>query len=155
MQEALVIIVMPSASWDIWVILVENNTSALFVKNSANCGARTSCRVELRRNETSEQWGEEEECACGTFLLTHLSSDATPHLICWSISLLTFYVGLNLAPTYCLCGANNLGCMSHGLTHMGFEISRNFGKVYLEICQTLLLVYIPVFHHRLLSWTFS
>jgi hypothetical protein len=35
-------------------------------------------------------------------------------------------VGLNLALTPCLCAANNLGCMSHGLIHMGFEISRNF-----------------------------
>jgi hypothetical protein len=58
-------------------------------------------------------------------LLTHLPSDATPHLICWSASLPTSHVGLNLAPTSCLCAANNLDCMSHGLIHMGFEISRN------------------------------
>jgi hypothetical protein len=62
----------------------------------------------------------------GTPLLTHLPSGATPHLICWSISLPTFNVGLNLAPTSCIYAAINLGCMSDGLTHTGFEISRNF-----------------------------
>jgi hypothetical protein len=85
--------------------------------NSANRGARA------RRVETSE---EEEERACDTSLLTHLPSGATPHLICWSTSLPTSHVGLNLAPTSCLCAANNLGCITNGLTHMGFEISRNF-----------------------------
>jgi hypothetical protein len=49
-----------------------------------------------------------------------------PHLICWSTCLPTFHVGLNLAPVSCLCATNNLGCMSHGLIHMGFDISRNF-----------------------------
>jgi hypothetical protein len=82
--------------------------------NSANRGAR---RVVSRRAS------EEEERACGTSLLTHLPSGATPHLICWCTSVPTFHVGLNLAPTPCLCAANKLGCMSHGLTHMGFEIS--------------------------------
>jgi hypothetical protein len=81
-----------------------------------------SCRVETRR--ASEE--EEEERACGSSLLTHLPSGATSHLIYWSTSLPTFHVGLNLAPTPCLCAAKNMGCMSHGLTHMGFEISRNF-----------------------------
>jgi hypothetical protein len=83
--------------------------------------ARASSRVESRR--ASE---EEEERACDTSLLTHLPSGATPHLICWSTSLPTFYVGLNLAPTSCLCAAKNMDCISHGLTHMGFQISRNF-----------------------------
>jgi hypothetical protein len=81
-----------------------------------------TCRVETRR--ASEE--EEEEHACGTSLLTHLPSGATPHLIYWSISLPTFHVGLNLAPTSCLCAAKNLGYITNGLTHMGFEISRNF-----------------------------
>jgi hypothetical protein len=89
--------------------------------NSANRGARA--HVVSSRDETSE---EEEERACGTSLLTHLPSGATPHLICWSTSLSTFHVGLNLAPTSYLCAAKNLGCITNGLTHMGFEISRNF-----------------------------
>jgi hypothetical protein len=70
-----------------------------------------TCRVESRRGSEEE---EEEERACGTSLLTHLLSGATPHLICWSTSLPTFYVGLNLAPTTCLCAAKNMGC-----SHMG------------------------------------
>jgi hypothetical protein len=90
--------------------------------NFANRGARASRRVVSRR--ASEE--EEEERACGTSLLTHLPSGATPHLICWSTSLPTFHVGLNLAPTPCLCASKNLGCIPNGLTHMGFEISRNF-----------------------------
>jgi hypothetical protein len=94
--------------------------------NSANRGARThrdvSSRVETRRASKEE----EEERVCGTSLLTHLLSGATPHLIYWSTSLPTSHVGLNLAPTSCLCVAKNLGCISNGLTHMGFEISRNF-----------------------------
>jgi hypothetical protein len=84
-----------------------------------------SCRDETRR--ASEE--EEEECACGTSLLTHLPSGATPHLICWSTSLPTFHVALNLAPTPCLCAAKNMSYMSHGLTQMGFEISRNFSNL--------------------------
>jgi hypothetical protein len=43
---------------------------------------RASCRVVSSRDETrraSEE--EEEERACGTSLLTHLPSGATPHLI--------------------------------------------------------------------------
>jgi hypothetical protein len=78
-----------------------------------------------RRVETSET-SKEEERACGTPILTCLLSDATPHLICWSTSLPTFYVGLNLASTSCLFAAKNLGCMLYGLTHIGFKISRNF-----------------------------
>jgi hypothetical protein len=81
-----------------------------------------SCRDETRR--ASEE--EEEERACGTSFLTHLPSGATPHLICWSTSLSTFHVRLNLAPTSCLYATNKLDCISHGLTHMGFEIYRNF-----------------------------
>jgi hypothetical protein len=77
-----------------------------------------------RQDETSEE--EEEERACSTSLLTHLPSGATPHLICSSTFLPTFHVGLNLAPTTCLCAAKNLGCIPNGLTHMGFDISRNF-----------------------------
>jgi hypothetical protein len=92
--------------------------------NSANRGTRA--RVVASRVETRRASEEEEERTCGTSLLTHLPCGATPHLICWSTSLPTFHVGLNLASTPCLCAANNLGCMSHGLTHMGFEISRNF-----------------------------
>jgi hypothetical protein len=152
------------------VFLCSKKISSAPRLNSANRGVRVvSWRDETRR--ASEE--EEEERMCGTFLLTHLSSGATPHLICWSTSLQTFHVGLNLAPTSCLCAAKNLGCMSHGLTHKGFEISRNlwnllwatrFGpnistishqisNAHLEICQTSLFVYIPVFQQRLLSWT--
>jgi hypothetical protein len=108
------------------VFLCSKKISSAPRLNSANRGARARhdvlSRDEMRR--ASEE--EEEERACGTSLLTHLPSGATPHLICWSTSLPTFYVGLNLASTPCLYTANNLGCMSHGLTHMGFEISRNF-----------------------------
>jgi hypothetical protein len=89
--------------------------------NSANRGARTL--VVMCRDETRRASEEDEKRACGTSLLTHLPSGATLHLICWSTSLLTFHVGLNLATTSCLCASNKLGCMSHGLTHMGFEIS--------------------------------
>jgi hypothetical protein len=137
--------------------------------------ARASWRVESRRDETrrASEEEEEEERACGTSLLTHLPSGATPHLICWSTSLPTFHVGLKLAPTPCLYVAKNLGCKSHGLTHMGFEISRNFwnlvwaklkwpnistiphqiSNAHLEIYQTPILVYIPAFQQRVLSWT--
>jgi hypothetical protein len=94
------------------VFLCSKKISSAPRLNSTNHGA---CRV-----ETSE---EEEERVCGTSLLTHLPSCATPHLIYWSTSLPTFHVGLNLAPTSCLYATNKLGCMSHGLTHMGFEIS--------------------------------
>jgi hypothetical protein len=76
-----------------------------------------------RRVETSE---EEEERACGTSLLTHLPRGATPHLIYWSTPLPTFHVRVNLGPTSCLCAANKLGCISYELTHMDFEIYRNF-----------------------------
>jgi hypothetical protein len=93
--------------------------------NSANRSARETCRIVSSQVETRRA-SEEEECACGTSLLTHLPSGATPYLICWSTSLPTFHVGLNLAPTSFLCAANNLGCMSHRLTQMGFKISRNF-----------------------------
>jgi hypothetical protein len=110
------------------VFLCSKKISSAPRLNSANCGARVhrdvSSRVETRR--ASEE--EEEERACGTSLLTHLPSGATPHLICWSTSLPTFHVGLNLAPTFSLCAAKNLGCMLHELTHMGFEISSNFLK---------------------------
>jgi hypothetical protein len=101
------------------VFLCSKKISSAPRLNSANYGPRArvmSSRVESRR--ASE---EEEERACGTSLLTHLPSGAIPHLICWSTSLLTFHVGLNLAPTPCLCAAKNMGCMSHGLTQMGFE----------------------------------
>jgi hypothetical protein len=84
-------------------------------------------RARIVSRRASEE--EEEERACGTSLPTHLPSVAIPHLICWSISLPTFHVRLNLAPISCLCVAKNLGCMSHGLTYMGFEISRNFGNL--------------------------
>jgi hypothetical protein len=115
------------------VFLCNKKISSALRLNSANRGARArtrrdmschvmSCRVEMRR--ASEE--EDEERVCGTSLLTHLPSGATLHLICWSTSLPTFHVGLNLAPTSCLCTAKNLGCISNGLTHMGFEISRNF-----------------------------
>jgi hypothetical protein len=107
------------------VFLCNKKISSTPRLNSANRGARmrrdVSCRVESSRDEMSEE--EEEERACGTSLLTHLPSGATPHLICWSTSLPTSYVGLNLAPTPCLCAVKNLGYMSHGFTHMGFEIS--------------------------------
>jgi hypothetical protein len=69
------------------------------------------------RIATSEE-EKEEERACDTSLLTHLPSGSTPHLICWSIFLPTFHVGLNLAPTSYLRATKNLGCMSHGLTHI-------------------------------------
>jgi hypothetical protein len=108
------------------VFLCTKKISSAPRRNSANRGARArrdvSSRVETR--QASEE--EEEEHACGTSLLTHLPSGATLHLICWSTSLPTFHVRLNLAPTPCIYATNNLGCMSHGLTHMGFEISRNF-----------------------------
>jgi hypothetical protein len=64
------------------------------------------------RDETSEEEEEEEERTCGTSLLTHLPSGSATHLICWSTSLPTFHVGLNLAPTSCHCAVNNLVCMS-------------------------------------------
>jgi hypothetical protein len=108
------------------VFLCSKNISSAPRLNSANrARARrdVSSRVETRRASEEE---EEEERACGTSLLTHLPSDATPHLICWSTSLPTFHMGLNLAPTPCLCATKNLGCIPNGLTHMGFEISRNF-----------------------------
>jgi hypothetical protein len=73
---------------------------------------------ESSRVETSERGG-----GARVWHFTHLPSGATPHLICWSISFPTFHVGLNLAHTLCLCAANKLGCISHGLTHMDFEIS--------------------------------
>jgi hypothetical protein len=57
-----------------------------------------SCRDDRASEEVEER-------VCGTPILTHLPSGATPHLICWSMSLPTFYVGLNLAPTFCLCTA--------------------------------------------------
>jgi hypothetical protein len=79
-----------------------------------------------RRDEMRRASEEEEERTCGTSLLTHLSSGATPYLICWSTFLPTFHVGLNLAPTSCLCTAKNLDCILNGLTHMSFEIFRNF-----------------------------
>jgi hypothetical protein len=106
------------------VFLCRKKISSAPRLNSANRGARARRDVSCRVGRASEE--EEEERACGTPLLTHLPSGATPHLICWSISLPTFHMGLNLAPTSCICAANKLGCMSHGLTHMGFEISRNF-----------------------------
>jgi hypothetical protein len=106
------------------VFLCSKKISSAPRLNSANRGARARrdvmCRVETRRASEEE---EAEERACGTSLLTHLPSGATLHLICWSTSLPTSHVGLNLAPTSCLCAAKNLGCMLHGLTHMGFKIS--------------------------------
>jgi hypothetical protein len=98
------------------VFLCSKKISSAPRLNSVNRGARI----------VSRRASEEEEHSCGTSLLTHLPSGATPHLICWSISLPTSHVGLNLAPTSYLCAAKNLGYMSHGLTHMSFEISRNF-----------------------------
>jgi hypothetical protein len=99
------------------VFLCSKKISSTPRLNSANRGAH---RVVSRRAS------EEEERMCGTSLLSHLPSGVTPHLIYWSTSLPTFYVRLNLASTSCLCAANNLGCMPHRLTHMGFEISINF-----------------------------
>jgi hypothetical protein len=96
------------------VFLCSKRISSASRLNSANHGARI----------TSSE--EEEERACGTSILTHLPSGATTHLICWSTSLPTFHVGLNLAPTSYLCAAKNLGCMSNGFTYMDFEIFKIF-----------------------------
>jgi hypothetical protein len=79
--------------------------------NSANrvhaSGHDVTCRVVSRRARRRRR-----RSVCGT---THLPSGATPYLIYWSTSLPTFHVGLNLAPTSCLCAAKNLGCISYGL----------------------------------------
>jgi hypothetical protein len=114
-----------------WLQLASCDAS---VKDSVKCSVfpmqqkdKLGSEVQFRKPWRARvEMSEEEERACGTSLLTHLPSGATPHLICWSTSLLTSHMGLNLAPTSCFCAANKLGCMSHGLTHMGFEISRNF-----------------------------
>jgi hypothetical protein len=100
------------------VFLCSEKISSAPRLNFANRGAR----VVTFRVETSE---EEEESACGTFSHSLTKWCNTPRYM-WSTSLPTFHMGLNLALTSCLCAANNLGCMSHWLTNMGFEISRNF-----------------------------
>jgi hypothetical protein len=106
------------------VFLCSKKISSAPRLNSANRGTRAHARcVESRRDERISK--EEEEHTSATSLLTHLPSGATPHLICWSTSLPTFHMGLNLAPTSCRCAAKNMDCISHGLTQMGFEISRN------------------------------
>jgi hypothetical protein len=102
------------------ILLCNKKISSTSKHNSANRGMRVLWLVETR------QASEKKERVCGTSLLTHLPSGATFHLIYWSTSLPTFYVGLNLALTSCLCAANNLGCISYRLTYMGFEIFRNF-----------------------------
>jgi hypothetical protein len=114
-----------------WFFLYSKKISSTPRLNSINHGAR-ACRVVSRREETrrASEEEEEEERACGTSLLTHLPTGATPHLICWSTSLPTSHVELNLAPTTCLCAAKNLGCMLHGLTHMRFEILGIFEIYY-------------------------
>jgi hypothetical protein len=106
------------------VFLCSKNISSAPRLNYANRGARA------RRVETGERGGG------GGARVWHFSShsltkwcNTPPYMLpCWSMSLPTFHMGLNLAPISCLCAAKNLGCMSHGLTHMGFEISQKFLK---------------------------
>jgi hypothetical protein len=81
-----------------------------------------TCRVKSRQDERARR----RRSAC-VALLFSLTYQVVQHPTLYvGLSLLTFHVRLNLAHTSCLYAANNLGCMSHGLTHMCFEIYRNF-----------------------------
>jgi hypothetical protein len=92
---------------------------------SCDASVKDSVKCSACRDETSERgWG-------GGARVWYFSShsltnwcNTPPYMLVYIF--LTFHVGLNLAPTSCFWAAKNLGCMSHGLTHMDFEISRNF-----------------------------
>ena len=106
---------------------------------------------------------EEEERVRESLVLTHLPTSRALHLIRWCNSSQTSNVGLNFSSHSTLMCEHIKFChhnwalrfseITIGLPQMGpiLTIPHQISNAHLKICQSLFLVYIPVFQQRLLS----